>query len=101
MRVYVYCMIRDQWFTQCLAEDLATSISAIQKFQSFETMIRALRYVGATEAAIAQLVDEDGLHAKGRGALWLDLQPSRKNLLLVYPKYLPSWCTDGRSKVSR
>ena len=81
-------MVRHHWFTQVLDEDLVTSISAKQKFASFDTMIRAIRYVGATDADLHQLVVEDGLHSKGRGSIWIDLTPGRKNLLLVYPKWL-------------
>jgi hypothetical protein len=82
-------MLTGSWFSQVLAEDLATSISAKQKFASFDTMIRAVRYVGASEEALHQLVEEDGLDEKGRGAIWIDLVPGRRNLLLVYPQWLP------------
>ena len=82
MRVLVHAFEREgRWVIQCLADDARTTVAPQSRVPSFETVLRLLRYVGATEEAMAE-VDRDH-------RLWsivsarIDLIPGRKNLLRV------------------
>ena len=56
MRVYVFVMLCAQWFTQVLlAEDMRTSISSFRYLDSFETVVKAVRYLGATDEEVNKL----------------------------------------------
>ena len=95
--ILVTAIYRDRWFTQALMPDCCTVAASFQYFASFETMLKALRYVGATEAEIAELLDE--LRGKSHGSLWMTPAPGRKNLLGLRPVYF-SFIVPAESPVS-
>jgi hypothetical protein len=92
MRVYVFVMLRERWFTQCLlAEDMQTSISGFQYFQSLETIIKALRYLGAADEELDELSER--AESMGRGSCTFTLLAGRKNVL----KLKQTWLSGNRS----
>jgi hypothetical protein len=69
----------------CLLEDARTPISPFVTMKSYDTLLRLLRYVGATDGVIAE-VERD--HRRwGRGTVYVDLLPGRKNLLRIRPPW--------------
>ena len=58
MRILVNFQHRDSWFVHAISEDTRTPISPILHVRDQATLIRLLRYVGATEENIEQ-VQED------------------------------------------
>jgi hypothetical protein len=69
------------WAVNCLLEDARTPISAFITMKSYDTLVRLLRYVGATDAVMAE-VERD--HRRwGRGTLHIEILPGRKNLLRI------------------
>ncbi len=59
-----------------------TTIAPQSRLVSYESVLRLLRYFGASEEEIAEM--ERDLHSWGHGDLWVDLIPDRKNLLRVH-----------------
>lgn len=87
MRVYVFVMLCGRWFTQVLlAEDMRTSISSFRYFDSFETVVKTVRYLGATDEEVNKLLERTD--EIGRGSCTFTLLPGRKNLLGVKPEWL-------------
>ena len=81
MRILVNYIHRDGWWVHAIAEDASTPIGEYVSVKDEATLIRLLRYVGATDADI-DLVHED-IRRGSRGGIWIDLEPGRRNLLRI------------------
>ena len=81
MRVMVNFVLRDVWVVHCFAEDARTTISPILRIANQDLLIRALRYVGATDAEIAEV--DDRIRSWSCGSVLISLAPGRRNLLRI------------------
>jgi hypothetical protein len=81
VRILVNFMHRDVWHVHSIAEDARTPVGQYVSVTDEATLIRLLRYVGATEENIEQ-VRED-IRRWNRGGVWIELTPGRKNLLRI------------------
>jgi hypothetical protein len=81
MRILVNYQHRDSWFVHAISEDTQTPISPILPVRDQATLIRLLRYVGATEENIEQAHED--IRRWNRGGVWIELAPGRKNLLRI------------------
>ena len=88
MRVMVNFMLRDVWFVRCITEDARTIISPILRIANQNMLIRALRYVGATNAEITEV--DDRIRRWSRGSVMISLTPGRRNLLRIRQP----WCDE-------
>ena len=80
-------MLRNRWFTHPLmAGDLHTSISGFKHFDSFDTIVKALRYLGAIDQDLDELLER--AERMGPGSCTFTLLPGRKNLLGIKPEWL-------------
>lgn len=74
-------MHRDGWNIHCVAEDCRTVISPYRQVATIESLLKLLRYAGATEA------DLDGvqqcIRCWSRGSVFITLATDRKNLLAI------------------
>ena len=87
MRVYVFVMLCGRWSTQVLlAEDMRTSIGSFRYFDRFETVVKAVRYLGATDQEMDELLERT--EEIGRGRCTFTLLPGRKNLLGIKTEWL-------------
>jgi hypothetical protein len=72
VRVLINYMLRKEtWFVHAIAADAAIPISPILEFREQDTMIRLLRYIGVSDAAIDH-VQED-IRRWSRGGVWIEL----------------------------
>lgn len=75
-------MLREGWSVHCLLEDAHISISPYVNLRGGDaTLIRLLRYIGATEAEIAEA--QQSIRQWHRGSVRVTLTPGRKNLLRI------------------
>jgi hypothetical protein len=81
VRILVHFEQRDCWFVHCLADDERTAISPMLRISEQETLIHALRYIGAGDAEILEV--HDAIRRWSRGSVVVTLAPGRKNLLRI------------------
>ena len=81
MRVMVNFTLRDCWSVHCVSEDALTCISPTLLVPDQPTLIRLLRYVGATDTELKK-VDERS-REWGRGSVFVNLTRGRRNLLRI------------------
>jgi hypothetical protein len=86
VRILANYMHRDGWWVHAIAEDASTPIGEYVSVKDEATLIRLLRYVGATDADI-DLVHED-IRRGSRGGIWIELLVGRRNLLHIRQP----WC---------
>jgi hypothetical protein len=58
MRILVNLQDNDGWWIHCIAEDARTPISPFVSVASVQSLIRLLRYVGATEENIEEVRED-------------------------------------------
>ena len=75
-------MLRDGWSVHCVSEDAKTPISPILPVSDQPTLIRLLRYVGATEAELEEV--HDRIRQWSRGSVFITLTRGRRNLLRIW-----------------
>ena len=85
MEILVNFMLRDAWHVHCLATDAKTPISPFSTVRDQATLIRLLRYVGATDAEVEEV--HDGIRRWSRGTVQIHVEPGRKNLLRLRPPF--------------
>jgi hypothetical protein len=86
VRILVNFMQRAEvWFVHALADDAKTPITPIQQVRELGTLVRLLRYVGATDADIDQV--QENVRRWSRGGVWIELAPGRMNLLRIRPPF--------------
>ena len=78
-------MERDGWSVHCLAEDARTPISPYVDVAGLPTLIKLMRYVGATDEKIEQVHAD--IRRWSRGSVYVALAPGRKNLLRIRPPF--------------
>jgi hypothetical protein len=76
-----YTLRRDTWYVHAIADDGFTLISPTLPVGDQATLIRLLRYVGATDSDIDDVNGKIGYES--RGSTWIDLMPGRRNLLRI------------------
>jgi hypothetical protein len=82
MRVLInFMLLRDVWHVHCITEDARTPISPFRTVRDQATLIRLLRYVGATDANIEEV--HERIRKWSRGSVYVDLVPGRENLLRI------------------
>ena len=91
MRVMVNFTLRDCWSVHCVSEDALTCISPTHLVPDQPTLIRLLRYVGATYAELKKV--DERIREWGRGSVFVTLAPGRRNLLRIRPP----WSDDLKS----
>lgn len=80
MRVLINYMLRvDRWYVHAVTEDCGTGISRMITVHSEETLLRLLRYLGATEEELECVLYK--LNQWSRGGVFLNLTSGRRNLL--------------------
>ena len=68
-----------------VADDSKTAISPILPVSDQPTLIRLLRYVGATDAEIKEV--DERIRQWSRGSVFISLAPGRRNLLRIRPPW--------------
>ena len=81
MRVMVNFALRDCWSVHCVSKDALTCISPTLLVPDQPTLIRLLRYVGATDAELKKV--DERIREWGRGSVIISLAPGRRNLLRI------------------
>lgn len=82
VRILVNFMHRDGWSVHCLAKDGKTVISPFMEVASESTLLRLLKFCGATDAALEEA--QRDIDRWGRGSIWLEVTPKGKRLLRVW-----------------
>lgn len=85
MRVMVNFTLRDCWSVHCVSEDALTCVSPTLLVSDQPTLIRLLRYVGATDAELKKV--DERIRDWGRGSVIISLAPGRRNLLRIQPPW--------------
>jgi hypothetical protein len=86
MRILVNFMLRGEvWHIHAVSEDAKTPISPFRQVRDQATLIRLLRYVGASDAEIEEV--HTRIRQWSRGGVFLDLAPGRRNLLKIRPPW--------------
>lgn len=86
MRVMVNFMLRgEKWLVHSIADDSKTPISPILPVSDQSTLIRLLRYVGATDVELEEV--HERIRKWSRGSVFISLAPGRKNLLRIRPPW--------------
>ena len=82
MRVMVNFMLRrETWFVHAVSDDSKTTIGPILPVSDQPTLIRLLRYVGATDAELEKV--DERIREWGQGSVFISLTPGRRNLLRI------------------
>jgi hypothetical protein len=82
VRVLVnYSLRKETWSVHAVADDARTPISPILPVTDQVTLIRLLRYVGASETEIDEVNQNIGRWS--RGSTWIELAEGRRNLLRI------------------
>jgi hypothetical protein len=64
MRILVHAFERAEgWIVLCLADDAKTKVAPQTEVASYETVVRLLLYVGATDEAMAEVGRDHGAGA--------------------------------------
>jgi hypothetical protein len=79
MLILVNFMLRDGWLVHCIADDAKTPISPFLRVASESTLLRLLRFCGATEKTMAEV--ERDMARWGRGSVWVNVTEDGKRLL--------------------
>jgi hypothetical protein len=85
MRVIVNFIQNGGFAIHCMAEDCRTRVSGWTNVADKATLMRALRYVGATEDEIT--LAEADLRRWSHGNAHITLLSERKNILKIKPEY--------------
>jgi hypothetical protein len=77
----IVCFTRSGTIAHALHIDHKTALGPWIKFQSAETLEKALRYLGATDAQVQ--AHQQTVEQTGQGSSHIRLLPNRKNLLKI------------------
>jgi hypothetical protein len=75
----------DAWVVRCLAEVGGRPISPEVRIADVDTLVHLLRYVGANDAEIDKV--DEAVRRDSGGAIEIELEPGRKNLLRLPPPW--------------